>query len=389
MSNIICIIQINHTDLENYNLKYNCIEKLRDSDLFDFIVLAAPDINENFILRDYAKEKGLKLFLGDTYNVAKRILDCCERYNSKIAVRVLINWFFIDVPLIKTMVQLLEAHKAEYVNLPREFDIRFGADVFTDDFLRKVIHKSSCKEDIEKRKMLFNPWGYADAYPRRFDIITCQNTPLYSLPYFEKIREIFSKVWIDERLNSAQSPLSSYEFAQTYLDRVGKNCRVLDIACGFGHGTNYLSSHCEYVFGVDIDEHTIREARKRFPKDNIKFEACDASLLRFPNAYLDSVVSVHTMEHLGNDAKFLQQCSNVLRKEGCLIIEVPKLRKLPFENIDKPISKFHVREYSVEGFFSLLNKYFTVEKSFGVSRGFYVSLENARESLMAVCKKKT
>jgi SAM-dependent methyltransferase len=388
MSNIICIIQINHTDLENYNLKYNCIEKFRDSGLFDFIVLAAPDIKENFTLRNYAKENCLELFLGDTYNVAKRILDCCERYNSKIAVRALINWFFIDVQLIKKMVQLLEDNKAEYVNLPREFDIRFGADVFTVDFLRKVIHESKGREDIEKRKMLFNPWGYADAYSRPFDIITCQNTPVYSLPYFKEIEKIFSKVWIDERVNSSQSPLSSYEFAWAHLDRAGKNCRVLDIACGCGRGTNYLSSHCEHVFGIDIDEHTIREARKKFPKNNIQFEVCNASLLKFPDSYFDAIVSVHTMEHLEDDAGFLQQCSNALKKEDYFIIEVPKIRKLPFENINKPISRFHVREYSVEGLLSLLNKYFTVELSFGVSRGFCVSLENARESLRAVCKKK-
>lgn len=385
MNKKICTIQINYTDLENFDANYNCIAKLKESGIFDKVVLAAPDIEKNLVLADFARKYDIELFLGEVDNVAKRMLDCCRKYDAEIAARVLINWFFIDIDLIKAMIQMLQDTGADYVNLPRNFDIRFGADVFHSRFLVKLL--DSRNPDIQEgNAVFFNPWGYAETHPENCHLVTCQETPEYSYDDFNKIRETFRKVW-PERHDSSCAPMYTYKSAVNYI-KSKRNCRVLDVACGLGNGTNYLAYYCEEIVGVDSDEDTIVKAKESFPKTNIEFVAGDAQALSFPEESFDAIVSVHTMEHLPDDDRFLQRCSAVLCSDGIFIIEVPKLRELPFKGVDTPLSVFHIREYDAEGFAQLLDKHFDVIELLGACRRFYVSIENSREALFAVCRKK-
>jgi len=50
----LCVLQFHYTDLMPLLDDYNCISKLQESGIFDDIVLAVADIQENQILMDYA-----------------------------------------------------------------------------------------------------------------------------------------------------------------------------------------------------------------------------------------------------------------------------------------------------------------------------------------------
>ena len=80
------------------------------------------------------------------------------------------------------------------------------------------------------------------------------------------------KKWTGERLETfiynrdAVDHLHRYAIASNFVE--GKV--VLDIASGEGYGSNLMSEKASFVYGVDIDESTIRKADKKYKKNNLK-----------------------------------------------------------------------------------------------------------------------
>jgi len=95
---------------------------------------------------------------------------------------------------------------------------------------------------------------------------------------------------------------------------------VLDIACGYGEGSNMLSTSTKItnVVGVDIAQDVVDVASKRYP--NIIFEC--ANLLNYKGQF-DSVVSFETVEHIKDFKKTKQQLKSLLKPKGLLIFSVP------------------------------------------------------------------
>ncbi len=57
----ICFIQIHYTDLKLHeDPDHNLLKKIKQSMLFDEIILAAANIEENKVLRKFAKKNGVK-----------------------------------------------------------------------------------------------------------------------------------------------------------------------------------------------------------------------------------------------------------------------------------------------------------------------------------------
>jgi len=381
MNKKICIVQINYTDFENFNMNYNNINILKESKLFENIVLAAPDIKKNKIVVDFAIKHNIEYFLGDIYNVSQRLLDCSNFYNAKIIVRVLINWFFLDMQLIKISLNYLQKTNAECIKLPNNFDIRFVGDIFTIDFLNKVI-KCSHNENNNKQ-MLFNPWGYADGNADKFNVFLLEDIPSYSEEKILEIKKKFDIVWPESHKKTLNIS-STYKLIKSYFGTNNSNM-VLDIACGFANGSIILSDLFNQVIAVDLDPNTIQHNKDFNSKPNIKYQVGNAENLQFENNFFDAIVSIHTLEHLHNDETFLISCTKILKKNGLLCIEVPLHRDYPIKQI---ISKYHIREYKVDEFEMLISKYFNIIDIYGVTRGFYVSKKAARESILIICKNK-
>jgi len=84
--------------------------------------------------------------------------------------------------------------------------------------------------------------------------------------------------------------------------------RVVDLGCGAGHSTFYLSSVSDYVVGIDSDEKKIGIARKCYPQ--LTFETADASGTKYSDAYFDTAFM--TMF-------FHESCSDNIIAEACRI----------------------------------------------------------------------
>lgn len=114
--------------------------------------------------------------------------------------------------------------------------------------------------------------------------------------------------------------LARYEFAAEYI----RPSRVLDIACGVGYGTCLLAERRPDVVavGVDISQPAIEYARSRYAHERVEFVSCDARTFTDPDGF-DSVVSLETIEHLGDPDSFVAHLVEQLRPGGVFVASVP------------------------------------------------------------------
>jgi len=153
--------------------------------------------------------------------------------------------------------------------------------------------------------------------------------------------------------------LAGYKLAiEEIKRRIGKNCTILEVGCGVGYGTNFISSQFKVV-GLDISKEAIKEARKRYK--HILFVVGDGINLPFKDEQFDAVISLQVIEHIKKKEvpKYLNEIKRVLKNYGIFILTTPnkEMRLLPFQ---KPWNPFHEHEYSAKELEKVLSKVFPV-----------------------------
>lgn len=381
-----CFVQSHYTNIRKDDLFPNAysVQKLKESGIFDHIVIAGADLPENQILFEVAKRWGVDCLLGSVDNMVERILQVAQSTSVRSVVRVLIDWFYIDTKLVRGMVEMLEYEGLDYVNLPYDFDIKFGADVHSVKGLEKVANLFLEHSDLMEKHQ-FRPWFLIEENPfSMWSVGTYQDVPSYSNHYFYELRNEIKKkhpiAWDFGR----NFYYHEYVYARNHIRNTDV---VLDIACGWGAGTAVLAEKCAKVIGMDIEQEYIKAARKRYLRKNVKYVIGDAMDIDMPTNSVDVVVSVHTMEHLDDDEKFLSEVNKVLKKDGKFIIEVPLRLCRPFVYNSEPFMPDHVHEYESGQLTNLIRKYFKIENAYGVNRGNYCDLTKARNAAAFVCKK--
>jgi len=163
----------------------------------------------------------------------------------------------------------------------------------------------------------------------------------------------------EERINfneksmdlSQQEHLVRYLLAINYI----KDKTVLDIACGIGYGTYYLSPYCKNITGVDNSDEAIKIAKKRYKRSNLFFLKADATSTTLESSSFDVIVSYETIEHINDQKAFLSEIMRLLKPDGLLLLSCPNIawsKKYNIKNI------FHFREYTFSEIKNLLLTYF-------------------------------
>jgi len=177
--------------------------------------------------------------------------------------------------------------------------------------------------------------------------------------------------------------LTRYYFASGFIK---KGDYVLDAASGVGYGTYLLSQsslHTSLV-GIDIDKKTVEYAKNKFQNYNVLFQ--HSSLEQFQTKKLfDIIISFETVEHVNDATEFVRKCHQVLKPGGVLIISSPN-KQVMSPHTDKPLTQFHVKEFTQMEFLSLLEKYFTEIQLYGQYHDFPHSVLAFRERSAGILK---
>ncbi len=109
---------------------------------------------------------------------------------------------------------------------------------------------------------------------------------------------------------------------------------VLDLGCGVGHSYHLLEPR--ETVGVDIDAGALKGQDRRTVVSDMRD-------LPFSDARFHSVLSVHSLEHVPDPGKVLEEVARVLDPEGTAVFVTPN--RLTFGRPDELIDPFHHIEF--------------------------------------------
>jgi SAM-dependent methyltransferase len=142
-----------------------------------------------------------------------------------------------------------------------------------------------------------------------------------------------------------------HEVAYEHLLPLCADAVVLEAGCGEGYGADLLASVARRVVGLDYDAPTVTHVRRTYPR----VTAARGNLAALPlrTRRVDVVVNLQVIEHLWDQAGFLDECARVLRPGGHLLVTTPN--RLTFSpGRDTPLNPFHTRELSADELAGLL-----------------------------------
>ena len=127
--------------------------------------------------------------------------------------------------------------------------------------------------------------------------------------------------------------LKAYVLAEEFIHGA-----VLEVGCGEGRGIARIIGKSETFTALDKIESALRKLREQFPSG--KFIARNFPPFSVASEKYDFVISFQVIEHIRNDAFFLQEIHRVLKPGGTAIITTPNR---PMSLTRNP---WHEREYT-------------------------------------------
>jgi SAM-dependent methyltransferase len=127
--------------------------------------------------------------------------------------------------------------------------------------------------------------------------------------------------------------------------------RTLDVGCGSGAFTMYAAQIGNQCLGISFDDANNRKARERARMLGISgVEFFNADLRSLPQhgfelASFDQIICLETIEHIQEDAKFIEDVSRLLKPGGRLLLTTPfkHYRRLYGDTLSDGTDGGHVR----------------------------------------------
>lgn len=148
--------------------------------------------------------------------------------------------------------------------------------------------------------------------------------------------------------------LARYKFV---VRLIKKTDRILEVGCGSGLGSVFLSQHCAHVTGIDVKATEVEEAMSLCRRENIEFRTCDLFDLDGSQKW-DVIVALDVIEHMPIEQgqKLVANIPRHLKPEGMLVIGTPSIYSYEYQG---PLSKAsHVKCYDQQELVELMEEYF-------------------------------
>jgi ubiquinone/menaquinone biosynthesis C-methylase UbiE len=115
-----------------------------------------------------------------------------------------------------------------------------------------------------------------------------------TIEYYQKRAQEYEKIYFRD-VPPRQAELKRlYELSRKVM--AGK--RVLDLACGTGFWTEFISEEAKLIVGVDINSGTLVEAQKKKYKNLTEFVLADFERLPFAGGSFDALLATFILSHV-------------------------------------------------------------------------------------------
>jgi glycosyltransferase involved in cell wall biosynthesis/ubiquinone/menaquinone biosynthesis C-methylase UbiE len=139
-----------------------------------------------------------------------------------------------------------------------------------------------------------------------------------------------------------------------YAGQFVKGQKVLDIGCGEGYSSYFLSLLAEHVVGFDINEQAIGQARSRYSRSNLEFvHSLTIDIPIKEDHCIDVIVCFDTMDHFVERDALMLEIQRLLKSDGILILSTAEKATLNRVLISNP-----PQELAFNAFENLLGRYF-------------------------------
>ena len=317
----------------------------------------------------------------------ERCMGALDLVDGDVAVHVMGQYCFVDTVLLQKMFQKMHEKNAKYISMPNSFAPHFAGKIFTRALLNTV-HRAIQKLPTRREVQYARFFSFIESNRKQFRAMVFTEIQQYSKEYLLNVRKTAEQIFtvdrqdmVYEKASTVSNPMmEGYEFASQFLK---PSDLLLDIACGDGFGSRYLSSYVAHVIGADINAKLIAENKAKNTIDAISYDVEDACNFSYKDGSFNAVAGMDIIEHLPLDRvdDFLRGIRRILKPGGVFICSTPQNSMGEI-----PVLPCHVKEYSLEEFKKILWTYFTRVKIYGSLRGGPLTDDEEGERMLAVCR---
>jgi spore coat polysaccharide biosynthesis protein SpsF len=126
-------------EIEGRSILYLIVERLKQIESIDEIVLATTTNDTDDVLVEFAKSAEINCFRGSEDDVMGRVLGAAESVNADVVVEICGDCPLIDPNLIDQLIEIYKSNNVDYVanNLVRSYPIGMDTQVFNVSSLKK------------------------------------------------------------------------------------------------------------------------------------------------------------------------------------------------------------------------------------------------------------
>jgi ubiquinone/menaquinone biosynthesis C-methylase UbiE len=175
-------------------------------------------------------------------------------------------------------------------------------------------------------------------------------------------------------------------FAKFLDEQIKFGSKILEVGCGTGQLSNFLSRYNRKIFAIDLSESSLTMAenfRKKSEIENVYFMKMNLFNLLFKDNFFDYIISIGCLHHTQDPKKAFFSIEKKLKKGGYIVVGLyhkygriyTKLRKIAFSLFGKKV--FFLDKY-------LRNKNISYEKRLTWFRDQYQSPHEISYSIKEV-----
>jgi spore coat polysaccharide biosynthesis protein SpsF len=127
------------------------LKQLSFSTLIDKTIIATTNLEEDFVIEQFAKNSGIECFRGDSDDVLDRYYNCAKKFQLDTIVRITSDCPLIDPQIIDQVIRKYQSDQYDYVTntLIRTYPIGTDVEIFSFRILEKAWKNATLPSERE------------------------------------------------------------------------------------------------------------------------------------------------------------------------------------------------------------------------------------------------